>query len=66
MQKETCRQFLDCHQNKCVMFYQDNSLNCWDVEGTLCFEHSINELKHLITKEFCENCCYYKFRNSIN
>lgn len=63
MQNEACYQYLDCHQTKCVMFNIDSSVNCWDVEGTLCFENSVNHLKHLTAKEFCENCCYYEFRN---
>ena len=61
-QKETCYQYLDCKEYQCVMFYLDDSVNCWDIDGTLCFEHSLNEFKKMTKKEFCENCSYYEFR----
>ncbi len=56
---EKCYEYLDCSQKDCVMYEREDSINCWEVEGTLC-NHPYIEFIKKSQKDKCVYCIYYK------
>ncbi len=54
-----CYEYLKCSQKDCVMYEREDSINCWEVEGTLC-NHTYFELIKKAQKDKCSYCIYYK------
>jgi hypothetical protein len=53
-----CWESLECDKWADCPAYPDNGWNCWDVDGTLCFD-GVQCVEH--KPEFCrERCAYYR------
>ncbi len=57
MQK--CYEYLSCRQKDCVMYEREDSINCWEVEETLCSHPGMEALRRH-GKNKCAYCMYYK------
>jgi len=64
---EKCYEFLDCNEMDCIRRETDN-LQCWEIEGTLCYDHSDIFTKfHALLEnkvDACVKCNYYKIYNN--
>jgi len=64
-----CYEYLGCKQTECAMYGKVDGPQCWEVNGTLCYHHVIEELRHELSdekkKESCKacNCLYYNEAN---
>ena len=56
---EKCYEYLDCSQKDCVMYEREDSVNCWEVEETLC-SHTGMEVLKKAKRNKCAYCMYYK------
>ena len=60
---EKCYEYLDCQQLDCVRRKIDD-LQCWEIEDTLCYDHSDIFIKFRALFEnkidACNECIYYK------
>lgn len=58
---EKCYDYLDCKQPGCKMYNNGDKVNCWEMEGTLCFQSNLIDIKNNLCKEFCTSCSFYKY-----
>lgn len=61
-----CYEFFDCDKTDCVRRTTDN-LQCWEIDGTLCYDHSdfFIKLRALFENKIdvCSQCTYYQIYN---
>ena len=63
---EKCYEFLFCEKTDCIRRGIEDR-QCWEIEGTACYEHGgIFENYLALTEqkiEACKRCAYYKIYN---
>lgn len=64
---EKCYEFLCCEEADCVRRTIDD-LQCWEIEGTSCYDHSDIFIQYRALVEgkidACNKCNYYKIYNN--
>ena len=62
-----CYEFFDCNKLDCVR-HETDDLQCWEIEGTLCYDHSnfFTQLRALVKSKIdvCSECTYYTIYNN--
>ena len=66
---EKCYDFFGCRRIQCSMFNEDETRECWEVDGTLnnCMDGKQLVGDYIEDKiTFCRHCLYYKYRMDLN
>lgn len=66
---EKCYDFFGCRRIQCPMFNEDETRECWEVDGTLnnCVDGKQLVGDYIEDKiTFCRHCLYYKYRMDLN
>ena len=57
-----CYEYFECKQTDCPARKIPDNKQCWEVKGTLCNSHGVEEIDSILGGRLyaCENCSYYQ------
>ena len=60
---DRCYQYFNCHNPKCKIYNTEDEKQCWEVEGTLCSSHLLEETLKVVgnKKDIFAGSMYFQF-----